>query len=52
MNYAASFNISTTLPKILENNQNVDLLLFLDAANLWELITIQTLMTQARLEVR
>ena len=34
-NYAASFNISTTLPKILENNQNVDLLLFLDAANLW-----------------
>ncbi len=34
-NYAASFNISTTLPKILENNQNVDLLLFVDAANLW-----------------
>ena len=34
-NYAATFNVSTTLPKILENNQNVDLLLFVDAANVW-----------------
>ena len=34
-NYAATFNVSTTLPKILENNQNVDLLFFMDAANLW-----------------
>ena len=34
-NYAAAINFTTTLPKILQNNQNVDLLLFMDAANLW-----------------
>ena len=34
-NYATTFNVSTTLPKLLENNQNLDFLIFLDAANLW-----------------
>ena len=34
-NYASSLNISTTLPLIFEENQNVDFLLFLDAANVW-----------------
>ena len=34
-NYAASINFSTTVPKLLENSQNVDVLFFLDAANIW-----------------
>ena len=35
-NYASTLNASTTLPKILENNQNLDLLLFLDVGNIWK----------------
>ena len=34
-NYASSFNINTTLPLFLEENQNMDFLLFFDAANVW-----------------
>ena len=34
-NYASSVNISSTLPQILENSQNVDVLFFMDAANVW-----------------
>ena len=34
-NYATTLNLSTTLPKLLENNQNLNFLIFLDAANLW-----------------
>ena len=34
-NYASSINITTNLPKILEENQNIDLVLFFDAANVW-----------------
>ena len=34
-NYLAAVNFQSTLPKVLEDNQNVDLLLFIDAANLW-----------------
>ena len=34
-NYATSLNISSTLPQIFENAQNTDVLMFLDAANVW-----------------
>jgi outer membrane protein insertion porin family len=34
-NYASSVNLSTTLPQILQENQNVDFLIFLDAGNVW-----------------
>ena len=34
-NYASAFNLTTTLPNVLENAQNIDFLLFFDAANLW-----------------
>jgi len=34
-NYMGAINFTTTLPKILENSQNTDLLIFMDAANLW-----------------
>ncbi len=34
-NYAYSVNFSSTLPYILEESQNVDVLFFVDAANLW-----------------
>ena len=34
-NYAAAINFSTTVPKILENSQNVDVLFFIDAGNVW-----------------
>ena len=34
-NYATAFNFSSTIPQFLENSQNVDLLFFIDAANLW-----------------
>jgi outer membrane protein insertion porin family len=34
-NYITTFNIASTLPKILENSQNTDFLIFFDAANIW-----------------
>ena len=34
-NYLSALNISSTLPPFLENAQNTDFLIFLDAANLW-----------------
>ena len=34
-NYMASFNFTSSLPKILEDNQDVDLIFFFDAANIW-----------------
>ena len=34
-NYAASFNISSSLPYLFENNQYIDALIFSDTANLW-----------------
>jgi outer membrane protein insertion porin family len=34
-NYGYAINFSSTIPKILEESQNVDFLFFIDAANLW-----------------
>ena len=34
-NYAMAVNFSSTIPKILENSQDIDVLVFLDAANVW-----------------
>ncbi len=34
-NYVGTINVNTTLPKIFENSQNLDALIFLDAANIW-----------------
>ena len=34
-NYVSTINATTTIPKILENVQSVDLVLFADAANIW-----------------
>ncbi len=34
-NYVSSLNFATTLPQILPNSQEVDVSLFLDAANIW-----------------
>ena len=34
-NYVSVINATTTIPKILENVQNVDMVLFADAANIW-----------------
>ena len=34
-NYIASINISSDLPKVLENSQTTDLKIFLDVANVW-----------------
>ena len=34
-NYASSININSTLPQILEENQNIDFSIFLDAGNVW-----------------
>ncbi len=34
-NYISSINATTTLPMILENAQNVDFVVFADAANVW-----------------
>ena len=34
-NYMASINLSSTIPQILENSQNTDFVIFMDAANLW-----------------
>ncbi len=35
-NYASSLNLSSTLPNILFENENLDLNFFLDLANVWE----------------
>ena len=34
-NYATVLNFTSTLPNVLENAQNLDILIFLDMANLW-----------------
>ena len=34
-NYATAINLSTSLPQLLENSQNVDFIAFLDIANIW-----------------
>ena len=34
-NYVSTINATTSLPKILENVQNVDIVMFADAANIW-----------------
>ena len=34
-NYVSTINATTTIPKILENVQSVDLVMFADAANIW-----------------
>ena len=34
-NYASSMNFTSTLPQFFENSQNVDVLFFMDAANIW-----------------
>ena len=34
-NYAAALNISTTLPKLLQNFENIDLKYFIDVGNVW-----------------
>ena len=34
-NYATALNFSSTIPQLLENSQNIDVLFFLDAANVW-----------------
>ena len=34
-NYVSSINATTTVPMILENVQNVDIVMFADAANVW-----------------
>ena len=34
-NYATAINISSTLPQILESNENADVLIFFDAGNVW-----------------
>ena len=34
-NYVSTINATTTIPKILENVQTVDIVLFADAANIW-----------------
>ncbi len=36
-NYLSALNFSTTVPQILENAQNMDFLIFVDAANIWGL---------------
>ena len=34
-NYMSAINFTTTVPQILENSQNTDFVVFMDAANLW-----------------
>ena len=34
-NYISTINATTTIPKILENIQNVDIVMFADAGNIW-----------------
>ena len=40
-NFATAFNVSSTLPQILPNAQNIDVSMFFDAGSVWELITTQ-----------
>ena len=34
-NYAAAINFSSTIPQILENSENIDVIFFIDAGNVW-----------------
>ena len=34
-NYAAAINFSSTIPQILENSENIDVIFFVDAGNVW-----------------
>ena len=34
-NYLTAFNLTTSIPKLLENSQTIDLIAFFDAANVW-----------------
>ena len=34
-NFVSAVNLSTSLPQVLENIQNMDVVLFFDAANVW-----------------
>ena len=34
-NYAATINFSSTIPQILESNENIDFLIFFDVGNVW-----------------
>ncbi len=34
-NYVSALNISSTVPKLFENVQEIDILMFFDAANVW-----------------
>ncbi len=34
-NYAATMNFSSTIPQILQNSENIDVLFFVDVGNLW-----------------
>ena len=33
--FVSSLNFTSTIPQLLENRQNLDVLLFLDAASVW-----------------
>ena len=35
-NYASAINLNSTLPNVLFENENIDLNLFVDLANVWE----------------
>ena len=34
-NFVSAVNVNTTIPKLFENSQNIDALIFIDAANIW-----------------
>ena len=34
-NYLTAINFTSSIPKLLENSQNLDFVAFLDAANIW-----------------
>ena len=34
-NYSSSLNLSSTIPSILQESENLDFLIFLDAGNIW-----------------
>ena len=34
-NYVTTINVTTTIPKIMENAQTIDIVMFADAANIW-----------------
>ena len=34
-NYLTTFNLTTSIPKLLENSQTIDFIAFFDAANVW-----------------